>query len=149
MRILIDGDGFPDVKKVIDIAKKYNISIIVYMDFNHEFYDDYAIIKFISPGNNAVDLEIQNQVIVNDLVLTNDYGVAVIALSKNTRCLNSNGFEYSNDNIDSLLERRYMNMKLRRTCNVKGPKKRTTNDTLKLLNSIENVILESKNEKKF
>lgn len=146
MRILIDGDSFPNVKDIIELARKYKIEVIVYIDFNHELSSDYAQINFIAAGSNAVDLKIQNACLENDLVLTNDYGVAVIAISKKAICLNSNGQCYTNDNIDYLMDIRFINYKERKHHNIKGPKKRTKEDRINLLNKIE-IIIGENNEK--
>lgn len=140
MRILIDGDAFPNIREVIALAKNYNKEIVVYIDTSHEANYDYATVVKVSPGNNAVDLVLENNIKKNDLVLTQDYGVAIIALSKKALCINQLGKFYTNDNIDYLMEVKNINRKLRKHINVKGPKKRTSEDKKRLLFEIENVL---------
>lgn len=142
MRVLIDADAFPNIKEIINICKKYQTKIIIYIDTNHEIEDDYATIKFISPGANSVDLAIENETRKNDLVLTQDYGVATITLSKGAKCLNQYGKFYTNENIDFLLEFKNINRILRKSNNIKGPKKRTTADKENLLYKIEEILKE-------
>lgn len=148
MRVLIDGDGFPDVKDIIELCKKHQTKVIVYIDLNHVMNSDYATVNFISPGTNAVDLVIQNECQKDDLVLTNDYGVAIIALSKKAKCLNANGYFYTNNNIDYLMDLRFINSKERLHHNIKGPKKRTKDNKINLLKEIEIIIGESNEKEK-
>jgi len=46
--------------------------------------------------------------------VTQDYGLASMCLAKCARVLNQNGLEYTADNIDALMLRRYENKKLLR-----------------------------------
>ena len=74
------------------------------------------------------------------MVLTQDYGVAVIALAKSALVLNQLGYFYTNENISYLLEVKNINYKLRKHHNTKGPKKRTDNDKKRLLFEIEKQL---------
>ena len=35
MRVLIDGDAFPDIEDIINICKKYHKRVIIYTDTSH------------------------------------------------------------------------------------------------------------------
>lgn len=139
MRILVDADAFPDLEKVVSLAKKYYREIFIYIDSEHEIDLDAQIIQ-VSKGANAVDTVIENDVEKGDLVLTQDYGVAVIALAKGAKCIHPLGYSYTQDNINYLLEIKNQNRKLRKYVHLKGPKKRTREDTKNLLLEIEKVI---------
>jgi hypothetical protein len=145
MRILVDGDAFPDLNLVVALAKKYQKEIIIYVDSEHEINLDVKIIR-VCKGNNAVDTALENDVGENDIVLTQDYGVAVICLSKRAFCINPLGYSYKEETISSLLEIKSYKQKLRRHTHIKGPKKRTKDDTKKLLLEIEKVIKENEKE---
>lgn len=145
MRILIDGDAFPNVKEIIELGKKYQKEVIIYIDTSHYIESDYAKIVVASVGANAADLLLENEIKENDLVLTQDYGVAIIALSKKAYCLNQLGNFYTNENIDYLMEMKNINRKVRKHINVKGPKKRTKKDEEKLLQNIQLLINRSDN----
>ena len=61
-----------------------------------------------------------------DLVVTQDYGLASMCLARCARVLNQNGLEYTADNMDALMLRRYENKKLLRAGkHPKGSPKRT------------------------
>ena len=65
----------------------------------------------------------------DDVVVTQDYGLAAMVLGKGARAVNQNGLVYTNDNIDKLLMERYIGAKVRRGGGrTKGPAKRTKED---------------------
>lgn len=140
MRVLIDGDAFPDIKEIIQVAKIYKKEVIIYIDTNHFLESDYAKIVYVSAGFNSVDTVLENNIKSNDLVLTQDYGVALIALSKNAICMNQYGIFYTNENIDYLLELKNISRKLRKHKVFNHIRKRTDKDRKKLLLEIENQI---------
>lgn len=140
MRILIDGDAFPNIKEIINLAKIYKKEVIVYIDTNHCLQSDYAKIIYVSPGFNSVDIALENSIKKNDLVLTQDYGVALIALSKNAICINQYGNFYTTKNIDYLLDEKNSSRKLRKHKVFNHIRKRTAKDRKKLLLEIENQI---------
>ena len=142
MRVLIDGDSFPNIKEIEKICIKYNTEFIVYIDTNHILDLDYGKVIYISSGDNAVDLEIENVVEKDDIVLTGDYGIAIICLSKNAKVLDRNGFYYTNDNIDHLVYFKEISRKARKYSKIKGPKKRTKDDENRLLNNVSKIVEE-------
>ena len=136
MRVLIDGDAFPDIEAIINICKKYHKRVIIYTDTSHVIESDYATVVVVNKVFNAVDLVIENEVKENDLVLTHDYGVAMIAIYKGAYVLNQYGKFYNYNNINYLVELKNINRKLRKHTNVKGVKKRSDKDRKRLINSI-------------
>ena len=62
----------------------------------------------------------------DDIVITQDYGLATMCISKKAVVLNQNGMIYTADNIDSLLFSRHIAKKIRNAGGrLKGPSKRT------------------------
>lgn len=140
MRVLIDADAFPDIREIIKLCKKYQKEVILYMDTSHEIESDDAKVKRVLTSSNAADLEIENDAESGDLVLTQDYGVATITISKGSICLNQYGKFYTSDHIDLLLEWKNTSRVLRKHHHIKGPKKRTKKDRETLLKNIEEVL---------
>ena len=140
MRVLIDGDASPIKEIAINICIKYDVCCIIYMDYAHEYSNDYAKIVFCDKGKDSVDLKISNDCIKDDIVITQDYGLATLALSKGCIVLHNNGFIINNSNIDTLLESRYIGSKLRGKVRIKGPKKRSMEDDLRFSNSLNNLL---------
>lgn len=144
MRILIDADACPCVKEIITLAKKYQIEVLIYVDSSHQMEDEYAKIFICDVGYQSVDMHLLNAVLKDDIVVTQDYGVAVIALGKEAKVIHPLGYTYEKDNIDYLLEVRHQNGKLRKSgIHTKGPKKRTQKENEKLLSTLEKMITNS------
>lgn len=139
--ILIDGDACPNVNEMIEICKKYNEKITIYADITHNISSTYATIKFLDKHSQSVDVAITNEVKNDDLIVTNDYGLAAVTLPKTHYVCNTKGEYFTKNNIDMLLSIRYDNQKLRKQgIRTKGPKKRTKEDVLKLLKTVEEYI---------
>lgn len=142
MRILVDADAFPNIGEIINLAKKYQKEIILYTDTTHQLNYDYAVTKIVDKASNSVDLMIENETEKNDLVLTQDYGVATITISKGALCISPNGKMYNEANMDFLLEIKNHNRLIRKHHHAKGPRKRTKEDKINLLNKIEEILKE-------
>lgn len=114
MRILVDADGCPVVGLTIKVAKEYGLDIIIVKNYAHEIHDSYATIITVDISNDSADFYIVNKVEKGDIVVTQDYGLAAMAISKGAICINQNGLIISSQNIDGLLNRRHLNQELRR-----------------------------------
>ena len=131
MRILIDGDGCPVVDLTIKISRKFNIEVIIMCDTSHVFNKNGAKTMVFSKGADSVDFALINLLKKDDIVITQDYGLAAMAINKASYVINQNGLIYSNENIDRLLYSRHISKKIRKSGGrTKGPKKRTKEDDL-------------------
>ena len=131
MRILIDGDGCPVVDLTIKISRKFNIEVIIMCDTSYIFNKDGAKTMVFSKGADSVDFALINLLKKDDIVITQDYGLAAMAINKASYVINQNGLIYSNENIDRLLYSRHISKKIRKSGGrTKGPKKRTKEDDL-------------------
>lgn len=131
MKILVDADACPVVRIVEKIAKQYQIMCILLCDTNHILESDYSEVRTISAGADAVDFALVNLCQKGDLVVTQDYGVAAMALGKGARCIHQSGKWYTDDNIDQMLMERHLSKKARMASkknHLKGPAKRTEED---------------------
>ncbi|HCX64760.1 MAG TPA: hypothetical protein DHN33_06075 [Eubacteriaceae bacterium] len=126
MKILIDADGCPVVPETVSIAKKYHLECIILCDTSHEIFYEDATTKVYSKGADSVDFELIRWIDSGDFVITQDYGLAAMALAREALVLNQDGREYTRDNIDGLLAMRHESKKMRQSrIRVKGPKKRS------------------------
>lgn len=123
--ILVDADGCPVINETIEIAKEYALPCILICDTAHEMYREGAETITVSKGADAVDFVLVNRIKKGDIVITQDYGLAAMALAKQGLPLDQNGRWYTNDNIDQLLAARHKAQKIRRAGGrLRGPKKR-------------------------
>ena len=140
MRVLIDGDASPVKELAINICKEFNKCCIIYLDYAHEYESDYADVIFCDKHKDSVDLRISNDCMKDDIVITQDYGLATLILSKGGVVVHNNGYIINNNNIDSLLESRYLGNKLRGKTRIKGPRKRTIDDDIKFSNTLRFLL---------
>ena len=54
MKILVDADACPVVPIIIRVAKEFNIPVTLFCDTNHIMQSDYAQIRIIGAGADAV-----------------------------------------------------------------------------------------------
>lgn len=114
MKVLVDADACP-VKKIIEkVSKEYQIPVIMIIDTSHILYSDYSTIITVSQGADAVDIALINRTEKGDIVVTQDYGVATMALGKQAVAIHHNGKIYTDDNIDQLLFERHLSRKQRK-----------------------------------
>lgn len=114
MKILVDADACP-VKDIIErVAKKYEISVIMVIDTSHILSSDYSEIIQVSQAPDAVDIALINRAAAGDIVVTQDYGVASMALGKRAYAINQNGKAYTEENIDLMMFERHLAKKQRR-----------------------------------
>ena len=128
VQIFVDADVCPVVGIVETVAEKYNISTTLLCDTNNILYSDYS------------------EVIV---IVSQDYGVAAMALGKGAYAIQQSGKLYTNEHIDQMLMERHLNKKVRRSSHknhMKGPIKRTEEDDVRFAQSFEKLILVAKSK---
>jgi len=141
MRILIDADACPVTKIIIKIGKKYNKEVILFTDTSHIINDDYATTVMVDKGADAVDFALINKTKPYDIVISQDYGVATMALTRKAFCINQNGLVYTNDNIDHLLQKRYVSQQIRKSGGrTSGPSKRKKENDLQFEKSFIKLL---------
>ena len=147
MRILIDADGCPVVDLSIVIAKEYQLECILLCDTAHYFNREGARTVVLGQGADSVDFALVNMVKGDDIVVTQDYGLAAMCLARNCKVLNQNGMVYHDGNIDSLLASRYLGQKIRRSGGrTKGPAKRTQEQDEMFANQLRKLIISGIND---
>ena len=144
MRIMVDADACPVKNEILEVAKQNNMEVHMFFDNAHVYEDGYSTVYILDKGADSVDYALINKSIAGDIVVSQDYGVATMALSKKAYPINQNGMIYDDDNIMSLLTNRAMNQKIRRHKNMKGPKKRTKQNNIDFKNSLIKLINSNK-----
>ena len=143
MRIYVDADACPVVRQTEKIAEKYNVPVTLICDTNHMLSSGYSDIIVADAGADSVDIVLVNRCSKGDIVVSQDYGVAAMALGKGAYPIHQNGRWYTNENIDELLMQRHMAKAARRKGknHLKGPKKRTAEDDARLMESLERLVI--------
>ena len=144
MNIFVDADACAVVGIVEELAKKYKIPVTLLCDTNHVLFSDYSEVIVVGAGSDAVDYKLISICHKGDMVVSQDYGVAAMALGKGAYAIHQSGKWYTNENIDQMLMERHLNKKARRASqknHLKGPKKRTAEDDEHFRESFEKMIL--------
>lgn len=127
MRIIIDGDACPQrVKEICEkAAHEFSIELIIVVDIDHYIVSDFTII-IVEQGRDSTDYKIVQIFQHGDILITQDYGLASLVINKAEAVIHTAGFFINKNNIDGLLESRYLGQKIRKSGGrTKGPSKRT------------------------
>lgn len=130
MKILVDADACP-VKEIIEmIAEKLKIPVVMLIDTSHILVSEYSEVISVSKAPDAVDFALINRTAKGDIVVTQDYGVAAMALGKGAFAIHPGGKIYTDSNIDIMLMERDIAKRCRRAGERIGghTKKRTNAD---------------------
>jgi len=129
MQILVDADACPVKEIIVRLAKQKSIPVTMLIDTSHELKDGYSTVITVDKQTDSVDFALMGLLTKNDIVVTQDFGLAAMVLGKGARAVNQNGLVFLNENIDKLLMERYIGAKVRRGGGrTKGPAKRTKED---------------------
>ena len=143
MKIFVDADACPVVSIVERVAKRYQIPVILLCDTNHVLSSDYSEVVIVGAGADAVDFKLISLCHQGDIVVTQDYGVAAMALGKKAYAIHQSGKWYTDENIDRMLMERHLAKKARRGSSknhLKGPRKRTPEDDQRFEESFEKLV---------
>ena len=143
MKIFVDADACPVVRIIEKLAKKYKIPCTLLCDTNHVLSSDYSEVVIVGAGADAVDFKLISLISRGDICVSQDYGVAAMALGKGCYAIHQSGKWYTNENIDQMLMERHLAKKARRSTkkhHLKGPAKRTAEDDERFEASLEKMI---------
>lgn len=143
MHIFVDADACPVVAIVENVAEKYKVPVTLLCDTNHVLQSDYSEVIVVGAGADAVDYKLISLCHKGDIVVSQDYGVAAMALGKKAYAIHQSGKWYTDANIDQMLMERHLNKKARRGSHknhVKGPRKRTAEDDERFAQSFEKMV---------
>lgn len=125
MRIFIDGDGCPVKTEVIKVANALNTPVTIVVDLNHRIAIEGVEVVTVDQGFDSADMAILGRMNHGDVLVTNDIGLASLALGKRGFVMDANGRELDHMNIDRLLFERHLHKEIRQAKGRhKGPKKR-------------------------
>ena len=144
MRILVDADACPVRQIIVRLAKKHKISVTLLTDTSHEFNDGYSAVITVDRQADSVDYALMGLLTREDIVVTQDFGLAAMVIGKGARAVNQNGLVFTDANMDKLLLERHIGQKIRRGGGrTKGPAKRTKEDDARFEAAFERLLTEA------
>ena len=144
MEILVDADACPVIAQVENVAQKHNVPVTLLCDTSHILESEYSRVVMVDRGADSVDIVLVNNCNKGDIVVTQDYGVAAMALGKGAYAIHQSGKWFTNDNIDEMLFSRHIAKVMRNSkkkSHLKGGRKRNTDDDKNFEMSFERLIL--------
>ena len=143
MHVLIDADGCPVTDLAIGLARQNHIPCTIFCDTAHQISRPDARAVTVSKGADSADLALVAHVQPGDIVVTQDYGLAALCLSRRAIPIHQDGMIYTEENIDSLLFFRAAAQKVRRSGRrLRGPARRTKEQDRAFVASLERLLQE-------
>jgi uncharacterized protein len=144
MKIYVDADACPVKDIIISESRVAKIPVILVTSFSHfSNVEQPAGVDtiYVDSGADAADYRIMKLAKSGEIIVTQDYGLASLGLAKGIIVLHHNGFRYSNENIDQLLQTRYLSAMARKSGKrTKGPKPFTAEDREQFRRLFKEVI---------
>ena len=141
MKILVDADACPRsvLEICLNVGHQYDVPVWTVAGFNHTIKSGHPVVVGGDP--QETDIRIINLTETEDIVISQDWGLAAMVLGKGAKCLSPTGREFRPDRIEFLLEEREIKARFRRSGGrTKGPKKRTPEDDRRFKTSLERMI---------
>jgi uncharacterized protein YaiI (UPF0178 family) len=128
--IVVDGDSCPVKSEIIELGLQFDVAILMVSSYDHYLQASEGVkVIQVDRSQQSADLYIANHIAKGDIVVTQDYGLAALAIAKSCSALSPRGELFHIGNIDYLLERRHHNAKARRRGSyAKGPRPFTDED---------------------
>ena len=141
MQILVDADACPVKQIIVRLAKERNIPVTMLIDTSHELNDGYSRVITVDKHADSVDYALMGLLTREDIVVTQDFGLAAMAIGKGAKAVNQNGLIFTDENMDKLLLERHIGQKVRRGGGrTKGPAKRSKEDDARFEAALELLL---------
>lgn len=144
MQIYVDADACPVKDVIIEEAGTHEKNVILVSSISHfslKELPSFVRTVYVDAGAEAADYKLMQLLKAGDVLVTQDHGLASLALAKQVRVLNQKGFEYSGKNIEKLLEQRYYSAMQRKSGKrTKGPSPFTSKDKDAFRHLIRSVL---------
>lgn len=126
MQIYIDADACPVKNIIIEEAIAKEIPVTLVTSISHFSTKEQPVgveTVYVDTGAEAADYRIIKLIKKGDILVTQDYGLASLGLGKGCIVLHHTGYVYTSENIDQLLQSRYLSAMVRKSGKrTKGPK---------------------------
>lgn len=127
MRVLVDADACPVLKQIRRLCADAGVPVTTVASFRHEISGEDHIM--VGPEPQAADMALINRTRRGDIVVTQDWGLAGLALAKGAYALSPWGHIFRDDEMDGRFAQRALHARLRRGgVRLPGPKRRTSDD---------------------
>lgn len=141
MKVYVDADACPVVDEVIEIVGDRSIEIVHNRHHEHSFKQSNVDTHETGDRSDAADHYIYNNMDPDDLVVTDDLGLAALVLGKGGHVIRFRGDRPTQENIELKLSLRDAAARERRKSNrVKGPPEFTESDRESFCDALRSFI---------
>jgi uncharacterized protein YaiI (UPF0178 family) len=142
MKIIVDADACPVKEEIQKIALDKGLSVLLVAALSHEMPQVEGIqVKVVDNIPQAADIAIINSAEPGDIIITGDGGLASMALARKARVLSFRGYQYSENNIEGVLNQRYLGQKIRKAGGrLRGPRPFQKEDRERFCASLHRLI---------
>lgn len=140
--IYVDADACPVKTEIATIGKQYKANIVFVSSYAHmNNLDLDGTWIFVDTNKEEADLYIMNHAKKNDVVVTQDIGLASLLVGKHVYAISPRGKVFLERDMDQVLHMRFLAGKERRMGNyTKGPSKFTNQDRVAFSNQLKNIL---------
>lgn len=89
--IYIDADGCPVIEETLQAGEDFGFPVILVCDTSHVFPYEHVVILMADKGRDSTDFLLLSHVKKGDIVVTQDYGLFALVLSKEGYPISCNG----------------------------------------------------------
>jgi len=144
-RVVVDADACPAIKQIIEVAKKYSVQVVLVANETQNLQRFNGVpgvsIYEVADSMDAADFKIASMVRGGDIVVTNDTGLAYLALSKEAVVISPRGSVYSPVTIEAMLNLVHEAKKARRSrSRVRGPAPYSEKDRSNLIRALQETL---------
>ena len=145
--LLVDADGCPRscLRMTETLGHQYRWPVVTVASFHHQIKrSDGGLHVRVSDEPQAADTALANRMRKGDILITQDYGLAALALGKGARALSPHGRVFTPETIDFLLAERHVKASFRRQGGrTSGPPPRRTGDDERFHQALRMLLDES------
>lgn len=157
VQVIVDADACP--RGAMDILRRlrreYGYRLVTVASFHHDIGrghrhsggggdvdgDDGIEHVTVGDGPDEADLAVVNRAKPGDIVVTQDWGLAALALGKGAQCLSPTGYVHTQQRIDFQLDERHVKAKHRRAGGrTRGPRARTPEDDERFERALRSLL---------
>ena len=140
---MVDADACPVKDEILYVSRKFNVQPIFVSSYNHfsPAVNNDSKWVYVDTDREAVDMYIANNAMEDDVVITQDIGLASLVLKRGGYVLSPRGKIYREQEIEQMLQLRFLRAKQRRQgIYAKGPKQLSQKDRFAFIQSLEKIL---------
>lgn len=141
-RVVVDGDACPVKPEIARTVRACGATALLVSSHDHVLVPEESVeVVTVDAGDQSADLYIANVLRKSDVLVTGDYGLAALGISRGAAVLTPRGKAIGEADIDGLLEQRHVSAKLRRGgIRTKGPPPFTSEDRIRFQQKLTTLL---------